>query len=94
MTVAGFLNASAAVLRFAQEAGGSPRRRLQRFVSARRALHLYDWQGSSDRGQPPLCPSSEADVGRMLSDATAMDAQFLVDLLSAGERGRDIPPQG
>ena len=85
-TVAGFLNASAAVLRYAQEAGGSPRRRLQRFVSARRALHLYDWQGSAI-----VATSSrslrEAEVGRMLSDAAAMDTQFLVDLLTAGERG-------
>ncbi len=85
-TVAGFLNASAAVLRYAQEAGGSPRRRLQRFVSARRALHLYDWQGSAI-----VATSSrslrESEVGRMVSDAATMDTQFLVDLLAAGERG-------
>ena len=33
MTVTGFLNTSAAVLRYAQEAGGGPRRRLHRFVA-------------------------------------------------------------
>ena len=92
MTVAGFLNASAAVLRYAQEAGGSPRRRLQRFVSARRALHLYDWQGST------IVASSsrslrEAEVGRMLSDAAAMDTAVPRRPAVGGRARRGIPPQ-
>jgi DNA-binding NarL/FixJ family response regulator len=85
LTVAGFLNASAAVLRYAQESHVSSRRRLHRFVSARRALHLYEWQavailaGSSRSLQ-------EAGVRRAVADAATMDAEFLVDLLEAGKR--------
>ena len=84
LAVAGFLRASAAVLRHAQEAGGSPRRRLQRFVTARRALHLYDWQGSAIVADPSRS-LREAGVHRSLSEAATMEAQFLSDLLVAGE---------
>ena len=86
MTLAGFLSASAAVLRHAQDCGGSPRRRLHRFVTARRALHLYDSEGAAI----VACSSRslrEESIRRSLSDARTMDAQFLADLLEAGERG-------
>jgi response regulator NasT len=85
LALAGFLSASAAILRHAQECGGSPRRRLHRFVTARRALHLYDSQGSAIAA----CASRslrETGVQRSLADATTMDTQFLGDLLVAGER--------
>jgi response regulator NasT len=85
MTVAGFLGAAAAVLRHAEESGGSARRRLQRFVTARRALHLYDWQAS--RIVAGSAGSlQQAGAGRAVVDAAAMDVQFLGDLLEAGER--------
>ena len=85
LTVAGFVGASAVVLRYAQESGGGPRRRLRRFVAARRALNVYDWQGAAI-----VADSSrslrEAGVHRSLAEATTMDTQFLSDLLAVGER--------
>ena len=82
--VCGFLDAGAAVLRHAEESGGSPRRRLRRFVTARRALHLYDWQAAAVAASSTRT-LEETGLLRPVSEAAVRDAQFVVEALADGE---------
>ncbi len=77
-----FLAASAAVLRHATGTKGDARRRLQAFVTARRALHALDREGSRilSRGLPSL---PEKDL-RAFRKAAMLDRRFLIDVLLEG----------
>ena len=57
-------------------------------MTARRALHLYDWQGAACAA---VLASTLEETGmlRPVSEAAARDARFLVKVLADGEaRGR------
>ncbi len=78
-----FLAAAAVARRHAAHTRGGPRRRLQVFTLARRALHALDRDGSAILSR---CTTSLGETRlRSVREAAAADRRFLADLLREGQ---------